>query len=504
MAVAAVLTAGTAFGAGISKWVYFQGEKLTYKPSNKGDRIMDFSSAGYGGGGVKIPAVPVVKTISPSGGKDDSPLIQSAIDEVSKRDLVKGFRGAVLLKAGTYNCGALITIKASGVVLRGEGSGASGTIIKMIGKPHQAIAIEGAGKMVEVGPVVKMKDAYVPSGTTIFSVENAGAFKTGDTVLIYRPATEKWVHFMGMDKLVRNGKDEHWVSGDVRTERVIAGVQDGKIALDVPLTDSFDAQYINPPGGRIVKYEDKGRITQVGVEDLRITAPPNHVAISEALYTAIRMTEAADAWVRSVEIVDTTDAVAVSEGTTRVTVEDVGITHTTTTVGGAKPADYSASGTEVLFNKCRDKGDDVFYFVTGPRVTGPIVLLNCVFQGGGWIQPHQRWATGLLVDTCQCPTGGIELMDRGIMGSGHGWTIGWSVAWNCSAKSFEIEQPPGSVNWAIGCRGAIDKSDAEPGSKAKMPEGFYDSQGTAVTPASLYLEQLTERLGPAAAKNIGY
>ena len=43
-----------------SQWVYMNGDnKLHYKTTEKGDRIMDFSHAGYMGGGVAIPAVPV-------------------------------------------------------------------------------------------------------------------------------------------------------------------------------------------------------------------------------------------------------------------------------------------------------------------------------------------------------------------------------------------------------------------------------------------------------------
>jgi len=36
-----------------------------------------------------------------------------------------------------------------------------------------------------------------------------------------------------------------------------------------------------------------------------------------------------------------------------------------------------------------------------------------------------------------------------------------------------------------------------------LPQGLIDSQGKPVA-ASLYLEQLKERLGPQALKNIGY
>ncbi len=44
-------------------------------------------------------------------------------------------------------------------------------------------------------------------------------------------------------------------------------------------------------------------------------------------------------------------------------------------------------------------------------------------------------------------------MNRGAMGSGHGWTMGWGVVWNSTAKSFVVQMPPGSANWAIGNRG---------------------------------------------------
>jgi hypothetical protein len=132
------------------------------------------------------------------------------------------------------------------------------------------------------------------------------------------------------------------------------------------------------------------------------------------------------------------------------------------------------------------------------------VLLNCAFQGDGHIQPHQRWATGLLVDGCRVPEGGIDFMNRGEMGSGHGWTIGWAVAWNCVARSYVIQQPPGSANWAVGCRGTRPASPMPFGHQPNLPEGFFDSHGTPVSPASLYLAQLYERLGPQALKNIGY
>ena len=77
--------------------------KLSYKTLAGNDRILDFSHAGYAGGGVKLPGVAVQKTVTPSGG-DDSAAIQSAIDAIAALPLKDGFRGAVLLAPGTFHC----------------------------------------------------------------------------------------------------------------------------------------------------------------------------------------------------------------------------------------------------------------------------------------------------------------------------------------------------------------------------------------------------------------
>ena len=67
-----------------SQWVYFDPSgRLRYKTLAQGDRILDFSYAGYMGGGVAIPLAQVKKKVLPSGG-DDTAAIQAAIDAVSQ------------------------------------------------------------------------------------------------------------------------------------------------------------------------------------------------------------------------------------------------------------------------------------------------------------------------------------------------------------------------------------------------------------------------------------
>src|SRR4051794_1241662 len=88
--------------AATSEWVHPGPDgKLVYKTTPAGDRIMDFSHAGYTGGGVALPDVPVKRTVKPTGGDrgadGDADAIQAAVDEVAKLPPANGFRGAVLL-----------------------------------------------------------------------------------------------------------------------------------------------------------------------------------------------------------------------------------------------------------------------------------------------------------------------------------------------------------------------------------------------------------------------
>lgn len=258
-----------------SSWVYYDRfGQLRYATDPAGNRIMDYSSAGYRGGGVALPKVPVRITVSPTGG-DDTAAIQSAIDTVAALPLDwKGFRGAVLLAPGTYNVSATLILNSSGVVLRGSGSGANGSVINMTGAPFTLLAVRGSGTYAR-GTPVSIVDTYIPSGARSFKVSDASGFKAGDNILISRPVTEAWVAFMGVDKLVRNGLPQTWLAPgtEILTDRRIAAVWGNRIILDVPLTDSFDSQYLNPPGPSVATYTFEGRISQVGVEHFSVVAP---------------------------------------------------------------------------------------------------------------------------------------------------------------------------------------------------------------------------------------
>src|SRR5690606_4807297 len=103
--------------------------KLTYVADSLGNTIPDFSNAGYKGGGLPIPTIAIKATIWPVLG-DNSDNIQKVIDSVSALPAdASGFRGAILLKMGYFRLEKPLYIKASGIVLRGEGMGETGTIL---------------------------------------------------------------------------------------------------------------------------------------------------------------------------------------------------------------------------------------------------------------------------------------------------------------------------------------------------------------------------------------
>jgi hypothetical protein len=514
----------TGSGAGTSEWVHIGPDgKLAYKTTPAGDHIMDFSYAGYMGGGVALPTVPVVKTIKPSGGADDTSTIQSAIDEVAAMPLKDGFRGTVLLSTGTFPCSQTILITASGVVLRGSGDGANDSnvsTIKLIGQPHLAISVQPtktrrplaldppSGEQVNpnsAGDLAQttITDAYVPSGTTTFHVADASKFAAGDEVIIERPVTEAWVKFMHMDDMVRDGNDQTWlkVGSHTTTERTVAAVNGKTITLDIPLTDSFDAKYLNPPGVKVFKIKPPVRISQSAVEDLHIECPPQAINHTQAHFQALRM-NGQDLWARDLIIDETMNSVAVSGR--RITLQRVVVNRKAKHQGSSKPAEFAPNASQVLLDRCGVTGDNIWFSATGGGQAGPIVLLNCTFHGDGVAESHQRWSTGLLYDNCRAPEGGIDMRNRGSMGSGHGWTMGWGVVWNCSAKEFTVQNPPGATNWLIGSIGKDARAPRPFGKEPDMPEGTVDSDGTPVTPRSLYLTQLAQRLGPNALKNLGY
>ena len=82
-----------------------------------------------------------------------------------------------------------------------------------------------------------------------------------------------------------------------------------------------------------------------------------------------------------------------------------------------------------------------------------------------------------------------------------GWAGANTVFWNCEGP-FLIQKPPTAQNFSFGHIGVHSVSFNIPLQDLTKENGYIESLDTHVTPRSLYLTQLRERLGEAAVRNI--
>jgi hypothetical protein len=249
--------------------------RLVYVSDEQGNTIPDFSHAGYEGGGKPLPTVPIKETVWPVAG-DNTSNLQSAIDRVSALPRDKnGFRGALLIKMGYYKLGTPLKIAASGVVLRGEGMGDTGTILIGTGNPRgngggpgrgqpTLVVIAGeSGWNAQEDAKQVVSDEYVPVGARSFRVASAKNFRPGDTVIVRRKGNQDWINAVGMNQ---ENPAYSWRPFNIEWDRVVTDVQGNSITFDAPITCAIEKRW---GGGEILKYDDPGRIEKVGVENLR-------------------------------------------------------------------------------------------------------------------------------------------------------------------------------------------------------------------------------------------
>jgi hypothetical protein len=468
------------------------------------NRLPDFSFAGYRGGGVAIPAVPVRARVSPGPG-DDRARIQAAIDQVSARPLdAQGFRGAVLLARGTYEVGSTLTIAESGVVLRGEGQGEGGTrLVATRTAPHSLIVLRGQGSGYGEVPGTRTAIAsdFVPVGARSLRIASAQGFSPGDSIVIERRPNQAWIAAIGMGQY-------GWTPGGyvIGHERTITSVDGATIGFDIPLDDSIDGHY---GGGQVYRSKSEGMIERCGVEDLRLDSVYSGPEDEAHAQSAIELVRTRDSWVRRVTGLHFVFAlVTIGSGSKFNTVEDAANLEPISTLGGSRryPFHIGSSSLGNLFQRCYS--DEARHaFASSARVPGPNVWLDCVSENARADDgPHHRWSTGQLYDntkTLRAPgasitSGTLRVHNRASSGTGHGWTGGQILFFNAAADGVTVDTPPGAMNWAIGVVGPRLLSNYSPG---EAP-GMWESEGTPVPTRSLYLAQLEQRLGPDAVRAV--
>lgn len=458
--------------------------KLKYIPDDKGNIIPDFSAVGYYRGDKPLPDIPVVTTLSPTDNAKNA--IQSAIDELSKRPLdPNGFRGAILLKKGRYEIPGNINIRASGIVLRGEG-----TETKLIatGNVQQPlISVNGNGSLSEVrGSRIKITDKYVPVGAFSFNVASAAGLKPGDAIVIFRPGTEQWIRDIRMDQIEANPNTVQWKPQeyDLHFERTITSIKGNRITIDNPIVMGMEEQY---GGGEIYRYTFEGRIQHVGVENIYCESAYTSDTAEDHAWDAVRFNRVENGWIRNVTArYFGYSCVNLGWLTKFITVKDCFSFDPKSKITGSRRYSFNNDGQLNLFINCQ-AADGRHDFVTGARVLGPNVFYNCkAVQAHADIGPHHRWAVGTLYDNI-VTDGEINVQDRGNWGTGHGWAGVTQILWNCTAKRAAVQNPWASgKNYCIGLNGAKAS-----GRLSGRPDGEWEGQNKpGLHPASLYMAQL--------------
>lgn len=475
----------------------------------RGNRIPDFSRVGYMGGDAAIPHVKTLITLYPEpDSKDDTARIQAALDKVAAAPAdADGIRGAVMLEQGEYRVAGALKIHTGGVVLRGKGHGSDGSVITATGSSRQYVIHVGDTVapwprlffLKQKGAKVKIRDKYIPVGGNSIRVENPGAFKPGDNIIISCPASEKFIKDIGMDNMgEKDGKLVRWKTSRFyqRFERTVVKVTPDAIILDVPLVEAINAEY---GVGSVFKYRDDVRIRQCGVENLLVRSLYAHDTDEDHAWQAVVMDRVRDSWVSGIVAEHMARGCVLIEGNSRnITVQDsASIKHKSIISGGRRYA-FVINGQMNLVQRCYAEGSR-HAFATNARVRGPNVFLDCVAEEThSDIGPHMEWTVGTLYDNIIAPGGQIFVQNRGRAGGGHGWAGANEVLWNCVAGVIVCQSPPIATNYSIGCVGR-----KIPGVHVKNEkDGYWLSHNQPVSPRSLYIDQLVKRVGEAGALNV--
>jgi hypothetical protein len=495
-------------------------DRLEYTRDGAGNRIPDFSYAGFRGGVEAPPTVPAVRSLTPVAG-DNTPRIQAVLDTIAALTPdSRGIRGALLLAPGTYEIHGTLRITGSGVILRGSGDGADpafNTIL--LGKgdsPHQrTVLVAGGGssthwKEAVSGTTTAILDDTVHVGAQRFRVANPAPFAVGDNIILYHPCTAAWLtaidsggtHYT--EPGAEPGVDVPWAvnSQPIAYNRFITAIHADTISIDAPLFNPFVRSL---SAATIYKYARTGLRTLIGIEHLRIDIETAGGTDENHAWDAIEMSLVEDCWITSCTALHFGQAGFVTRTATRVTIDSCKALDPVSVITGERRYNfnmYDGSQLILVSNALATEGRHDFVS-NGASWTSGCVFVDCRSERAhASSEGHRRWTTGFLYDNVVFASANVSLVlalyNRGNYGTSHGWAIAHSVAWRCDAggKTIVVQQPPTGQNYAIGCFGVV--TGVKPPAPFAEPEGFIEgTDRPGLVPRSLYRAQLAERLsGP--------
>jgi hypothetical protein len=281
-----------------------------------------------------------------------------------------------------------------------------------------------------------------------------------------------------------------WRAGeyDFYFERKITAIHGNRISIDAPIVQAMEKRY---GGGAVYKYETPGRVTEIGIENVRLVsefaAPtPEHPygaprQINKSEYHGWHGIQlkpnTENSWVRNVTG-NYFGWSLVSASGTRATIQDCANLGHASKITGGRRYSFMIDGQLNLMQRCVTF-DGRHEFVNQQKAAGPNAFVDCVgFRSKQAAGPHHRYAVGNLYDNVKSEFS-MESTFRGNSGSGHGWAGTQTCFYSCIAPGFRVKAAPGGISWVIGSSKSYD-------------------QTTRVAPAGLYYQQVKDRLGKNA------
>jgi hypothetical protein len=495
--------------------VRLENGRLVYYPDYKGNRLMDYSYAGYRGGGVPIPFVDnFIHRVAPNANNqtDMRTTIQNAINTVAARPLVDGFRGVVLLEPGVFRISGPLTINASGVVIRGSGTGSRSAVnrngntltVNRANEDHQAgvtkliatwrplatatIAgghssssndtgtgwreglnqsmIQFSGTSPSTTGTVNIVDQYIGTGQNAIRVTSTSGYAAGQLIRVQKATNTDWVRAMYMDRIDGantwlNAAGTGTAFGLAASEHRIRSISGNTIILEDGLPDNIDMRWGTSTVSRI---STDNRITNVGIENLQMIsnfANTQRPTLTQWGFTyqafndenhcqrAVNMSNVRDGWARNY-ITYHFDRAFESTGRSRnITVQDIDC---------LDPSSQMAQGERRYSFYISGQASHIFHQRLFSRYARHAFSTAAYLPGPNvFYRSNEEYPSNTSEPHFRWSTGGlfdnihsrIAIQNRWSWGTSHGHSGANYVMYNCSG-AYQISQPQTTPNFLIG------------------------------------------------------
>ena len=408
-------------------------------------------------------------------------------------------------------------------------------------REHKYAEITESGVVVNEQSGRTIIDEYVPIGAKSFKVSSSSSYNIGDRIIVFRPSTQEWISSIGCDNLipkwdpitnirwVKKGNNQglyylrsegstseykilknknesweefknrlpfssdgkklnitrQWQEGayDFYFERKIVKIIADQIFIDIPIVHPIEKKF---GGGKIYHFTNPGRVTEVGIENLRLVSEfsrptknnpygdPEKINFAELhAWNGIHIQpNSENIWIKNI-IGNYFGWSLVSASGKKATIQDCANLGHASKITGGRRYSFMINGQLNLIQRCVANAGR-HEFVTQQKTAGPNVFVDCVgYNSKSLSGPHHRYSVGTLFDNVKSQKP-MESRFRGNSGTGHGWAGSQTFFYNCQAPKFIVESPPGGISWVI---------------------RSGDNQDSELNPVSLYYKQVQERLG---------